>query len=52
MQSESPYEIIYTPQRDRQHIEIVCKLLVSLRNYQGRSTAIYEDFVEAFREIH
>jgi hypothetical protein len=44
--------IIYTPQRVSQHLEIICNRLVSLRQYQGRSTDVYGNLVEIIREIY
>jgi hypothetical protein len=44
--------IIYTPQRVSQHIEIICNRLVSLRQYQGRSTDVYSSLVEIVQEMY
>jgi hypothetical protein len=43
--------IMYTPQRISQHIEIICNRLVSLRQYQGRSTNVYGSLIEILREM-
>jgi hypothetical protein len=52
LRSQTPglNEIVYTPQRVSQHIEIVCNRLVSVRKYQGRSTDVIENFVYSLRE--
>jgi hypothetical protein len=53
LRSQNPRlnNIIYTPQRISQHIEIICNRLVSLRQYQGRSTDVYGKLVEILREM-
>jgi hypothetical protein len=53
LRSQNPRlnNIIYTPQRISQHIELICNRLVSLRQYQGRSTEVYGNLVEILREM-
>jgi hypothetical protein len=53
LRSQNPHlnNIMYTPQRISQHIEIICNRLVSLRQYQGRSTDVYGRLVETLREM-
>jgi hypothetical protein len=53
LRSQNPRlnNIIYTPQRISQHIEIICNRLVSLRHYQGRSTDVYGNLVDILREM-
>jgi hypothetical protein len=53
LRSQNPRlnNIIYTPQRISQHIEIICNRLVSLRQYQGRSIDVYGKLVEILREM-